>query len=205
MSVFQVQLNNIAQGVMDLNPATGGQMRPSLQRSMWVTGPNRSYRELFDGQTFTDNNYWKKFCYPQCSLADAILVCTSDDGSVYSEVASENTFPRVYTVTCVGGSAYAANVVDVVGDNGGPAYSASLENTGSQGVKVKMNGLSTAIFDLAADATKSFDLGDAPITRLEFNNTSSGATTATIEVILSIKSRPGVAPAGAVQNYLTAA
>lgn len=205
MSVFQVQLNNIGQGVMDLNPATGGQMRPSLQRSMWVTGPKNSYRELFDGQTFTDNNYWKRFCYPQVPLDQAILVCTTDDGSVYSEVASENTFPRVYSVTVDGGSIYTANVIDVVGDNGGPAYSASLENTSEQGVKVKMNGLSTAIFDLAGEASKSFDLGDAPITRLEFNNTSSGATTATIEVILMIRSSTGTAAAGAVEDYLDAA
>lgn len=190
MSVFQVQLNNIHQGIMDLNPATGGQMSPSLQRTMWVTGPNRSYRELFDGATFTDCNYWKKFCYPQVPLDQAILTCVTDDGSVYSDDPAENTFPRVYTVTVAGGSAYAANVIDVIGNNGNAAVSASIENQSAQAVKVKMNGLATAIFDLAANETKSFNLGDAVISRLEFNNTTSGATTAIVQVILTIRSVP---------------
>lgn len=189
MSVFTVQLNNNQQGLMDLNPATGAQMSPSLQRTMWVTGPNRTYRELFDGATFTDCNYWKKFCYPQVPLDQAILVCTTDDGSVYSDVPEENTFPRVYDNTVVGASVYASNVIDVIGDNGAPAVSASIENTSSQGIKVKMNGLATAIFDLAANETKSFNLGDAVISRLEFNNTASGATTATVQTILTIRSK----------------
>jgi len=188
MSVFKVKLNNISQGIMDLNPATGGQMSPSLQRSMWVTGPNRSYRELFDGTTFTDSNYWKRFAYPQVPLADAIVEVVTDDGSVYSDIPEENNYPRVYTMTVAGGSAYAANVIDVVGDNGNAAVSASIENQSGQAVKVKMNGLANAIFDLAANETKSFNLGDAVISRLEFNNTSSGATTATVQVILTIRS-----------------
>lgn len=188
MSVFRVQLNNTQQGVMDLNPATGAQMSPSLQRTMWVTGPNRSYRELFDGTTFTDCNYWKRFCYPQVPLDQAILAVVTDDGSVYSDVPSENTYPRVYDVTVAGASVYASNVIDVVGDNGVSAVSASIENMSAQAVKVKMNGLATAIFDLSANETKSFNLGDAAISRLEFNNTSSGATTATIQVILTLRS-----------------
>ena len=188
MSVFQVQLNNTQQGVMDLNPATGGQMSPSIQRSMWVTGPNRTYRELIDGATFTDCNYWKRFAYPQVPLDQAIILVVTDDGSVFSDVPEENTFPRVYTLTVAGGSVYASNVIDVIGDNGAAAVSASVENQSGQAVKVKMNGLANAIFDLAANETKSFNLGDAVISRLEFNNTSSGATTATVQVILTIRS-----------------
>lgn len=190
MSVFRVKLNNNQQGLMDLNPATGGQMSPSIQRSMWVTGPNQSYRELIDGTTFTDCNYWKKFAYPQVPLDQAIVEVVTDDGSVWSDThPEENNFPRVYTLTITGGSAYAANVIDVVGDNGSEAVSASIENQSGQAVKVKMNGLATAIFDLAANETKSFNLGDAVISRLEFNNTSSGATTATVQVILTIRSK----------------
>ena len=189
MSVFKVKLNNTQQGQMDLDPSTGGQFATSIQRTIYVTGPNRSYRELFDGQQFTDCNYWKKFAYPQVALADAFIEVVTDDGSVYSDVPSENTFPRVYDVTVDGGSAYADNVVDIIGDNGAEAISASIENTSSQGVKVKMNGLATAIFDLAGNEAKTFNLGDAVISRLEFNNTTSGATTATIQVILTIRSK----------------
>jgi len=189
MSVFRVKLNNTQQGQMDLDPSTGAQFATSIQRTIYVTGPNRSYRELFDGQTFTDCNYWKKFAYPQVPLADAFIEVVTDDGSVYSDVPSENTFPRVYDKTIAGGSAYAANVIDIIGDNGAEAISASIENTSGQGVKVKMNGLATAIFDLAGNEAKTFNLGDAVISRLEFNNTTSGATTATVQVILTIRSK----------------
>ena len=190
MSVFRVKLNSYQQGVLDLNPATGAQMSPSIQRSMWVTGPNRSYRELIDGTTFTDCNYWKQFAYPQCPLDQAIVEVVTDDGSVYSSDPSENTFPRVYDMTIAGASVYASNVINVTGDNGAAAISASIENTSSQAVRVKMNGLSTAIFDLAGNETKSFNVGDTVISRLEFNNTSSGAGTATVQVILTLRSVP---------------
>lgn len=61
MSVFQVQLNNAQQGLLDIDPATGAQENPSIQRTMFVEGPNRTLRELVDGATFTDCNYWKRF------------------------------------------------------------------------------------------------------------------------------------------------
>jgi hypothetical protein len=43
---------------------------------------------------------------------------------------------------------------------------------------------------LPALGSQSFNLGDAVISRLEFSNTSSGATTATVQVILTIRSVP---------------
>lgn len=189
MSVFQVQLNNTQQGRLDIDPSTGLPFATSIQRTIYVAGPGRSYRELFDGQTFTDSNYWKRFAYPQVPLDQAFINVVSDDGSVYSDIPSENTFARVYTLNIAGGSAYAANVIDVIGDNGAEAVSASIENQGNQGVKVKMNGSATAIFDLAATESKSFNLGDAHISRLEFNNTSSGATATSVQVILTIRSK----------------
>jgi hypothetical protein len=192
MSVFRVKLNNTQQGLMDQNPATGAQFATSIQRTFYVTGPGRSYRELFDGQTFTDCNYWKKFAYPQVPLDQAFIEVVSDDGSVYSDIPQENTFPRVYDSTLAGGSTYTdtGNIIDVVGDNGAPAVSASIENTSSQAVKVKLNGLATAIFDLDGNTAKTFNLGDAVISYIQFWNASSGATTATVQTILTIRSKP---------------
>ena len=68
MSVFKVKLQNVDQGLMDLDPsthplssgsaATYGQLGSpediSLQRQIFVAGPNRTYRLLKDGETFTD-------------------------------------------------------------------------------------------------------------------------------------------------------
>jgi hypothetical protein len=61
MSVFRVNLNNSVQGTLDLNPATTAEFVTSVQRTVYVTGPNKIYRKLADGDTFTDCNYWKKF------------------------------------------------------------------------------------------------------------------------------------------------
>ncbi len=190
MSVFKVKLNNIDQGKLDIDPTTGLPFTTSNQRTIYVTGPGRSYRKLRDGDQFTDCNYWKKFAYPQVPLADAFIEVVTDDGSIYSDVAEENTYPRVYTVTVAGGTAYADNVVDIIGDNGTVAVAADIVNKSSQGVKVKLNGLATAIFDLDGNEQQTFNHGDTTLSRLEFNNTSSGASTATIQVILTLKSTP---------------
>ncbi|NIQ15933.1 MAG: hypothetical protein GTO02_16525, partial [Candidatus Dadabacteria bacterium] len=87
MSVFKVKLNYPGeQGYLDFNPATaspgflGDQMQPSIQRTMWCTGPNLVYRKLFDGEVFTDCNYWKRFAFPQVPMETAFIEVISDDG-----------------------------------------------------------------------------------------------------------------------------
>ena len=113
MSVFQVSLNNIKQGQLDLNPTTdpnaagtaqtygkvGTPFATSLQRQIWVAGPNRRYRLLKDGVQFTDCNYWKQFAYPACPLDKAFITVVVDDGSIYSNDPAENTFTKGATVT----------------------------------------------------------------------------------------------------------
>jgi hypothetical protein len=200
MSVFKVALNNIAQGNMDLNPATatsisgndhsqlGLEMNPSIQRTIYVAGPNHTYRKLKDGEQFTDCNYWKRFAYPQVSLADAFIQVISDDGSVYSDVASENTYPKVYNLSVVNGSTYTANVVDILGDTGGYAVFVQIANQGSTAVKVRLNGTANAIFDLGAGETQVFNHGDLSISKLELANTVSGGSTTAVQVLVSVKS-----------------
>ena len=202
MSVFTVTLNNIGQGQMDLDPSTassisannhsmlGSQMAPSIQRTIYVCGPNGTHRKLKDGDVFTDCNYWKRFAYPQVSLADAFVTCTTDDGSVYSDTATENTFPVVYDLTLVHASTYTdeANIADILGDNGGAAVFVQISNQGSTACKVRINGAATAIFDLAASETQVFNNGDLSITKLEFANTVSGGGTTTVQVLASVRS-----------------
>jgi hypothetical protein len=71
----------------ETQPITGA---GSLQRTVWLTGPNNVKRELHDGDSFTDCNYYKRYCYPYClgrtdqeRLQNAILVCDYDDGSTW--------------------------------------------------------------------------------------------------------------------------
>jgi hypothetical protein len=199
MSVFKVALNNSHQGYMDIDPRTqqinpsavdsvGSQMVTSLQRTIYVAGPNRTYRKLFDGQTFTDCNYWKRFAYPQVPLDQAFISVLTDDGSVYSDHAEENVFPMVWNVTAAGGSVYADNVVDILGDTGGYATFVQITNVSGNSVKVRINGNTNAVFDLGAAVTQVFNTGDLTISKLEFQNNASGATTTTIQVIASVLS-----------------
>lgn len=202
MSVFQVTMNNIAQGYMDLDPSTassisannhsqlGDPMSPSIQRTLYVAGPNHTYRKLMDGDTFTDCNYWKRFAYPQVPLADAFITVVTDDGSVWSDVADENTFPVVYDLTLTLNSTYTdeANIADILGDNGGAATFVQIANQGNTACKVRLNGVANAIFDLGAGETQVFNSGDLAITLLEFANPTSGGGTTTVQVLASVKS-----------------
>lgn len=202
MSVFKVALNSIAQGNMDLNPSTatsisaldhsqlGSEMSPSIQRTIYVAGPNHTYRKLKDGEQFTDCNYWKRFAYPQCALADAFIEVVTDDGSVYSDVSDENTYAKVYDLSVVNGTTYSEedNIVDILGDTGGFAVFVQIANQGSTAVKVRLNGTANAIFDLGAGETQVFNHGDLSVTKLEFANTVSGGGTTAVQVLVSVKS-----------------
>lgn len=187
MSVFKVNLNNSAQGTLDVNPSTGSQFTTSKQRQVYVMGPNQTNRLLSDGETFTDCNYWKRFAYPQVSLEQAFIEVVSDDGSVYSDDSVDNTYPKVYDVTVAASSEYADNVVDIAGDTGSYAVFTQISNAdGGDTVKVRLNG--TAIFDLAGGDTQIFNAGDLSVSKIEIADAESGGSGATIQIITSIKS-----------------
>lgn len=185
MSVFRVNLNNRVQGVLDKDPTTGEQFETSKQRTLYVMGPQRINRLLQDGDTFTDSNYWKRFAYPQTSLENAFIEVVSDDGSVWSDVISENTYPKVYDVTATGGSTYEDNVVDILGDTGGFAIFTQITNQGEGDVKIKLNG--TAIFDLTDGSTQVFNAGDLAINLIEVDNSVSGAGDVDLQILLSVR------------------
>ena len=189
MSVFQVNLNNIEQGLLDTHPTTGVQNATSSQRSVYVMGPNKINRLLSDGEQFTDCNYWKRFAYPQVSLAEAIVDVITDDGSVYSDVESENTYPKVYDITATAGTTYAANQADILGDTSGHAVFAQITNTTASGsLKVKLNGIADGIFDLGFGETQVFNAGDLSISLIEIDNSTSGNPTSTVQIIVSVRS-----------------
>lgn len=186
MSVFKVAINNKAEGVLDIDPATGAQEVPSIQRTIYVAGPNRKIRELNDGATFTDCNYWKRFAYPQVPLEYQIVEVLDDDGSIYSDVPGENTFPKVYNLTVTANTSYAANVADILTDTGGYATFVQITNTGSSAVSVKINGQSGAIFNLNGGDTQVFNAGDLTITVLAFDNATG--TDTDIQIICAVRS-----------------
>lgn len=192
MSVFKVHLNTNQQGYLDYNPATaspgflGNQMQPSIQRTMFCAGPNRIYRELFDGQVFTDCNYWKAFdiaVHPDTGFIQVLF----DDGSVYSNVPGENTFPKVFSpYNVLTTDTFATNFIDIVGAYGGPAQFVQITNNGTgptQNVMVELNGDVGAVMTLPFGTTQIFNAGDLSVTKLSFQG---GTVNTTLQIIISV-------------------
>lgn len=192
MSVFKVKLNQGVQGKLDINPATGLEFATSVQRTMYVAGPNGKIREVVDGTTFTDCNYWKQFAVPQVSANDAFIEVLSDDGSVYSSVASENTYPVSTSLTVSSGEQYDDNFIDILGDTGNFAAFVQLTNTGADSpdddVLVQLNG--TAAFTLVAGTTQVFNAGDVAVTSIGMKPVASGFVgPAVVEALYSVVSQ----------------
>jgi len=199
MSVFTVKLQNNAQGLLDIDPSThplatgsaatygrlGTPFSTSKQRQIWVAGPNRRYRLLRDGDTFTDCNYWKQFAYPQCPLERAFIQVTTDDGSVYSDNPDENTFVKGATVTL--STSFADTVIDFVTTYGGPAKFLSVQNLAGSSINItgELNGDTNVTFTIAQGETMMFNQGDMVITYLRLKAASS---TPSASWIASIKS-----------------
>lgn len=181
MSVFRVKLTASNQGLLDSNAVSTG---TSIQRTVYVMGPHKTNRKLDDGDVFTDSNYWKRFTAAVAGADNAFIEVVSDDGSVYTDdspvdaTANAGTFPVVYDFTLTSGDTYAVNtaagkVADFLGTYN--SYADFCQITTSTNVcKCKINGSSSAIFDLSTSVVQVFNPGDIRITKLEFQNTSGG-------------------------------
>lgn len=177
MSVFRVKLNNSRQGLLDIH---------DNQRSAYIMGPNRVNRKLKDGEVFTDCNYWKRFSYPQIPMEEAFIEVIEDDGTVYIDQSTNNTYPRVYNVSAAAGSAFAENKVEIYKESGSFALFAQITNRNvDSDVKIRLNGLDSAIIDLPAGSIQTFNVGEVAIGLLEVENHSENAVE--VQVIVSIK------------------
>lgn len=180
MSVFKVKLNNSKQGLLDINPATdnsveygqtGLQFETSNQRQIYVTGPNRKYRLLKDGEEFTDCNYWKRFTAEVIGEEQSFIEVVSDDGSIYSDIAEENTFSIGATVSLT--TDFADTVIDFVADHGGPARFLMVQNLdGEISVSGELNGNTNITFVVDAGSSMIFNKGDLVITSLRLKSAS---------------------------------
>jgi len=177
MSVFRVKLSNNRQGLLDLY---------DNQRSAYIMGPNRINRKLKDGETFVDCNYWKRFAHPQVPLEEAFIEVVEDDGTVYSDNVENNTYPKVYNISCAAGSSFADNKADIAGDSGSFALFAQITNRSeSDGVRVRLNGLESAIINLPSGSTQVFNVGEVTIGSIEVENASENEVE--VQVVVSIR------------------
>lgn len=177
MSVFRVKLTNSRQGQLDVY---------DNQRSAYITGPNRVNRKLRDGETFVDCNYWKRFAYPQVPLEEAFIEVVEDDGTIYSDKVVDNTYPRVYNITAVAGSSFGDNKADIEGDSGSFALFAQITNRSEMdSVRVRLNGLDSAVINLPAGSTQTFNVGEITIGSIEIENLSENSVD--VQVVVSIR------------------
>jgi hypothetical protein len=153
---------------------------------MFCTGPNRIYRELFDGDIFTDCNYWLRYDVAKDPCYGFISVLYND-GSVYSDDSSENTFPSIFSPYAVAPTdTFATNYIDIIGTLGGAAIFVEMTNYGTtptQDIKVQLNGSATAVMTLQGGTTQIFNSGDLSITKLGF---MGGTAATTLQIILSV-------------------
>lgn len=187
MSVFKVQLTNAAQGLLDTAGQSSGS---SIQRTVYIMGPGKVNRKLTDGQQFTDSNYFKRYCYPQVSLDQAILTLVTDDGSPYTDIPDENVSPFVYNLTLTATHTYTDTGMsaNILSDTGG--YATFCQVTPTVACQMRLNGNVNAIMTLAAHTTQIFNPGDMTISKLEFDNSASGASTGAVQIIISTRIVP---------------
>jgi len=187
MSTFKAQLTNTAQGLLDTAGQNAGS---SVQRTVYIMGPNKTNRKLTDGQTFTDCNYFKQYCYPQVPLDQAILTLVSDDGSPWTDIPEENVAPKSYSLTLTSTRTYtdAGMSADILGDTGG--YATFCQVTPTVNCKMRINGNVNAIMSLTANSTQIFNPGDMTISKLEFDNSASGASTGSVAITVSTRVIP---------------
>lgn len=192
MSVFKVKLNNVGQGRLDIDPTTGLPVATSAQRTIYVAGPGRKYRKLKDGETFTDNNYWKQFAAEVAGYEAAFIEVVSDDGSVYSDIAEENVFAIGSGETPIDlTTGYTAdNTFDFVDTYGGPAIFLQVTNNSANGsgytVTGEINGDTNVVFTIAEGETQVFNTGDLRITQLRLKGSNASATASYVGSVRSI-------------------
>ncbi len=180
MSVFIVRLQHITQGLLDFDPATNtsetyGQVGEpfgadfpnseavSRQRQIFAAGPNKKYRLLTDGATFTDCNYWKKFAFPQVVKEFAFIEVVTDDGSIFSDIATENTFAAGAEETGLDTN-YTTTAIDLVVDHGGAARFLQLQNLDTtDDATMEINGDTTINLILVALTSQTFQRGDVVV------------------------------------------
>lgn len=184
MSLFQVKLNNGTQGMLDNDP--NGE---SIQRSIYVAGPDRVNVQLKDGQVFKGSNYWKRFVYPQTSKDQAFLIVLEDDGSVWYDYSESNNIPRVYKLVVNVGSDFEDNTIDIESDYGKFAEFVQITNQSNEQVKIKLNGLSDAIFELGPKETQVFNYGEINIKKIEAGSVESAEESVVLQVILAIPTK----------------
>ena len=144
-------------------------------------------RELHDGDTFTDSNYYKIYT-PEFMGTEAFLDLVTDDGSVYIKESQETIIPRSYALDVDADSVYADNVVDIYADNLGFAVYCQITVVGEGTAPTfKFNGLSNALLSIPCGVTQTFDKNEIQFSKIEIDNSQDGSQALTVSIFSSIQ------------------
>ena len=184
MSLFKVQLNNTVQGKLDINPQTGLQFDPSIQRTAYITSCSGKIMEMADGTQFYGSNYYKQFVASPIGTATeetSFLEIIEDDGGVCIN-NEPYSIPVVSSVTTVTTSFVTA--VDYLTNYNGVANFVQITNNGADSVNIKLNGSTAAVFSLDKSSTQVFNNGDIQVSAIAFS--AASAASASIQIIAGI-------------------
>ena len=167
--------------------------------ALWIQGILRNgedgaigagaMKEVKKGDSFTGSNYYDRFTYAGMissgidavrAAEEAILLKTVDDGIPFSEEFSDTpNNPLVYHESIHAGT---SAILDFETDLGSPALFMTIET--NHDISVYLNGLSDARLDISANTSFGFQRGELLVSTITISNTSSGASTATVQVIV---------------------
>ena len=132
-------------------------------------------------EQFSGSSFFKRFVDPM------MLKLITDDGSVWPESwpiapGSEGAgaVSRSQEITVAAGTTWLDNDTDLDALIGGPAYYLDIET--DQDIRVRINGDTGSDFLLQSSSIRKFDRGDILISRIQFDNSSSGALTASVSL-----------------------
>jgi len=184
MSTFQVILTKL-----NRNTISGDALGQRTVNLPTPEGPHKTFkdREIIEGP-----NYWKRYCSPSMPHGEAFLVILEDDGTIYSDNDSENTYPFIVSKKVAPGSSYEdeGNEINLMKEQGTFATFALIRNkNASQEINIKINGSKNAILELDGNDEISFDKGDLPISKLNFDN-SEGKEEVKLQIIFGLKYKP---------------
>lgn len=176
MSVFR----NITNGVL--------YVQGFLRQGDGTLGPGAiSYVE--SGATFEASNYYKRFTVAGLVAAgvssdqaaeQALFSVVTDDGLAFSDTSSAPTSPKVYHETVTPGNSNLITFTDSSELNG-PAYFLTVSTDNP--VSVYLNDSTDARYDLGSSESLTFSNGELLLNSIRLALASSGASTATVQVI----------------------
>ena len=196
MSKFTVRLNQAGlQGQLDvygqatMNPESGP-AAVSLQRTVYIMGPDKINYLLNDGDSFVGNNYWLRYVSTAqggTAVAGQDFLYFADYATDYDGGSYSDNGPNLYT-TVLNQAVVAGTPVTInfLGTYGGIAKFLQMSPSGT-GITYTINGNTSASLTLANSTTTVYQPGEINWTSITLTNTNGGSDSKTVAMAFSVE------------------